>query len=320
MTKVLVTGANGFVGRALCAGLVARGVQVRGSIRHLCELPAGVEPVVVGEIDENTNWQGALDECEVVIHLAARVHVMHESAKNPLEEFRRVNVVGAEHLMRSASSAGVKRFVYVSSIKVNGEETLGTESYSELDQPAPQDPYGISKWEAEQALHHIAKETGLEVVIVRPPLVYGAGVKGNFLQMMNIVARHLPLPLARIKDQRDLIYVGNLVDALITCATHPDAAGQTYLVSDGKSVSTPDLIRNLAKALDSRCFLLPFPVFIMKFLAKLMSKSSTVDRLTQSLRIDSSKIHKELAWQPPYTMEEGLKATADWYLREKQEK
>lgn len=186
--------------------------------------------------------------------------------------------------------------------------------------PSPQDAYGISKWEAEQALHRIAKETGLEVSIVRPPLVYGAGVKGNFLQMMNVIARNLPLPLGSVKNQRDLIYVGNLVDALITCATHPAAAGQTYLVSDGDSVSTPDLIRNLAKALGRPCLAFPFPIFMMKFLATLVAKSSVVDRLTQSLQIDSSKIRNELGWKPPFTMQQGLQATADWYLREGQEK
>ena len=194
--KLLVTGANGFVGRALCAGEAAQGMLVRGSMRHQYDLPAGVERVVVGEIDENTNWWGALNGCDIVIHLAARAHVMQESAKNPLEEFRRVNVQGTEHLARHAVVSGVKRFVYVSSIKVNGEETLGGKSYAERDMPMPQDAYGVSKWEAEQVLHRVAEETGLEVVIVRPPLVYGAGVKGNFAQLLSVLMRGIPLPLA----------------------------------------------------------------------------------------------------------------------------
>ena len=317
--KILVTGANGFVGRALCVEAVVRGMQVRGGVRHQCDLPTGVERFIVGEINENTNWQGALNGCDVVVHLAARVHVMRESAKNPLEEFRRVNVQGTEHLARSAVASGVKRFVYVSSIKVNGEETLGGKSYAERDMPMPQDAYGISKWEAEQALHRVAEETGLEVVIVRPPLVYGAGVKGNFAQLLSVLARGIPLPLASIKNHRDLIYVGNLVDALVACATHSNAAGQTYLVSDGEGVSTPDLIRNLANALGKSNVVFPFPISVMRFCAGLFDKSSALDRLTQSLQVDSSKISKELGWQPPYTMQQGLRATADWYLAERKQ-
>ena len=315
--KILVTGANGFVGRALCVEAIVRGMQVRGGVRHQCDLPAGIERLIVGEINENTNWQRALNGCDVLVHLAARVHVMRESAKNPLEEFRRVNVQGTEHLARSAVASGVKRFVYVSSIKVNGEETLGGKSYAERDMPMPQDAYGISKWEAEQALHRVAEETGLEVVIVRPPLVYGAGVKGNFAQLLSVLARGIPLPLASIKNHRDLIYVGNLVDALVACATHSNAAGQTYLVSDGEGVSTPDLIRNLANALGKSNVVFPFPMSVMRFCAGLFDKSSALDRLTQSLQVDSSKIRKELGWQPPYTMQQGLKATADWYLAER---
>ena len=317
--KILVTGANGFVGRALCVEALVRGMQVRGGVRHQCDLPAGVERFIVGEIDENTNWQRALNGCDVLVHLAARVHVMRESAKNPLDEFRRVNVQGTEHLARSAVASGVKRFVYVSSIKVNGEETLGGKSYAERDMPTPHDAYGTSKWEAEQALHRVAEETGLEVVIVRPPLVYGAGVKGNFAQLLSVLARGIPLPLASIKNHRDLIYVGNLVDALVACATHSNAAGQTYLVSDGERVSTPNLIRNLAKALDKSNLVFPFPISVMRFCAGLFDKFSAVDRLTQSLQVDSSKISKELGWQPPYTMQQGLRATADWYLAERKQ-
>ena len=315
--NLLVTGANGFVGRALCVEAVARGMQVHGSVRDNGDFPVGVECVVVGEIDDNTNWQCALNGCDVVVHLAARVHVMRESAKNPLEAFRRVNVTGTEHLARSAAASGVKRFVFVSSVKVNGEETLGSTSYAERDMPMPQDVYGISKWEAEQALHLVADETGLEVVIVRPPLVYGAGVKGNFAQLLSVFKRSIPLPLASIKNQRELIYVGNLVDALLACAMHPAAAGQTYLVSDGEGVSTPDLIRNLAKALGQRCFIFPFPIFMMQFLARLLGKSAAVDRLTQSLQIDGSKIRNELGWRPPFILQQGLQATADWYLQSK---
>ena len=313
---ILVTGANGFVGRALCDEAVVRGIVVRTATRRFCDL--GIENVVVSDIDTITNWQDALAGVDVVIHLAARVHVMRDDAHSSLIEFRRVNLEGTEHLARSAATKAVKRFVYVSSIKVNGEKTSKSRCYSGQDLPAPQDSYGISKWEAEQALHRVAKETGLEVTIVRPPLVYGARVKGNFIQMMNVIARGLPLPFASVCNHRDLIYVGNLVDALITCATHPNAAGQTYLVSDGESITTPDLIRNLAKTLGSRCLVFPFPVFVIRFLAKLLGKSAAIDRLTQSLRIDDSKIRRELDWQPPYTMGQGLKSTAEWYLAQRQ--
>ncbi len=235
MSRILVTGANGFVGRYLCLKMQRQGWQVRGAVRTLCYLPSGVAPVSVGMLNGVTDWTEALRDLTTVIHLAARVHVMHDDAADPLEEFRKVNVVGTEHLARSAAANGVKRLVYVSSIKVNGEETNGGHSHTELDTPSPQDPYGISKWEAEQALHRVAEETGLEVVIVRPPLVYGAGVKGNFAQMLKVLAKRIPLPLASAENLRSLVYVENLADALIVCATHPgDPAGQTYLVSDGE--------------------------------------------------------------------------------------
>lgn len=312
MARILVTGANGFVGQALCAEALARGFKARGATRYATSSFAEIEYLRVGDIDSGTDWQKALIGVDTLIHLAARVHVMEERAADPLAEFRKVNIDGTRNLAESAARAGVKRLVYVSSVKVSGEDTA--RPYSELDVPNPQDAYGVSKWEAEQALHKVSAETGLEVVIVRPPLVYGAYVKGNFAQMIKVLENGVPLPFASVKNLRSLIYVENLVDALILCATHPDAAGETYLVSDGEPVSTPDLIRNLAKALSKRCLVFPFPIFIMRFLAKLLGKSAAVDRLTQSLQIDSSKIRRELGWKPPYTMEQALKATAEWYL------
>ena len=316
MTSLLVTGANGFVGRALCATLEQCGYEVIGAVRKIrsAELKH-IKYITVGEVNGQTDWSIALAGVDVVIHLAARVHEMHDTASDPLARFRHVNMAGTENLARRAAANGVKRLVYVSSIKVNGEETLSGQRYFECDKPAPQDPYGISKWEAEQALHHVAKETGLEVVIVRPPLIYGAGVKGNFLQMIRVIARGIPIPLALVYNQRDLVYVDNLVDALIACATHPKAAGQTYLVSDGESISTNELIHSLAKALNKRYLVFPFPIYVMRFCAGLFGKSAAVDRLTQSLQIDSSKIRKELSWKPPCTMQQGLQATADWYLQ-----
>jgi nucleoside-diphosphate-sugar epimerase len=224
----LVTGANGFVGRALCGVLVQHGHFVKGAVRcSVVTKNSKTSQVVVGEINSQTDWTVALTGIEVVIHLAARVHVMQETSTDPLRDFRCTNVLGTEQLARVAAANGVKRFVYVSSIKVNGEETIGDHRYSEIDAASPQDPYGVSKWEAEQALHRVALETGMEIVIVRPPLVYGAGVKGNFALMLKVLIKSIPLPLASVSNLRSLVYIGNFVDALLQCATHPVAAGQT---------------------------------------------------------------------------------------------
>ncbi|MDO9010977.1 MAG: SDR family oxidoreductase [Gallionella sp.] len=325
MSFMLVTGANGFVGRALCDEAASQGFRVRGATRTACHLAGAAENVIVGACDNETDWMPALGGIDAVIHLAARVHVMHDESSDPLAEFRKVNVAGAENLARQAARAGVKRLVYVSSIKVNGEGTpaittltptlKGSEQnvFSESDLPAPQDPYGISKWEAEQALHRVAAETGLEVVIVRPPLVYGAGVKGNFAQMLKVLARGIPLPLAAVDNRRSLIYVGNLVDALILCATHSAAAGQTYLVSDGEDVSTPELLRQLGAVMGHPARLYPCPQALLRLAGRLTGKADQIERLLGSLQIDSDKIRCELGWQPPYTLDQGLRATADGF-------
>jgi nucleoside-diphosphate-sugar epimerase len=308
--RFLITGVNGFVGLSLCTELMRRGLQVRGATRSRCELPSGVEATIVGAINDETIWADALHDVDVVIHLAARVHVMSDESSDPLAEFRKVNVAGTEHLARAAAANGVRRFVYVSSIKVNGEVTSERGKFSESDVPDPQDSYGISKMEAEQALHRVAAETGLEVVIVRPPLVYGANVKGNFALMLKVLARGVPLPLASVHNQRSLIYVGNLVDALILCAMHPAAAGQTYLVSDSEDVSTPDLLRQLSEAMDHPARLFHCPQALLKLIGRLTGKSDQIGRLLGSLQVDSSKICRELDWVPPYTLQQGLRLTA----------
>lgn len=324
--RVLITGANGFVGQSACARAVCRGSLVRGALRKNGEVPAKVEPVVVGEINGSTDWDSALRDVDVVIHLAARVHVMHDKAANPLDEFRKVNVAGTERLARAAATSEVKRLVYVSSIKVNGESTLTPRTlspspspvnvggehnvFSESDIPSPQDPYGVSKWEAEQALHRVSAETGLEIVIVRPPLVYGPGVKGNFAQMMRVLAKGIPLPLASVRNLRSLVYVENLADALIVCATHPEAAGQTYLVSDGEDISTSGLLRQLGDAMGHPARLFPCPPVLLKLAGQLSGKADQIERLLGSLRVDSSKIRCELNWTPPYTLQQGLQRTA----------
>lgn len=309
VNSIAVTGANGFVGQALCAEALVREVAVRGIVRSTFSLLPNVNNIVVDNIDSMTDWGGGLKGCDVVVHLAARVHVMRDTSDDSLAEFRQVNVACTEHLARSAVAAGVKRFVYVSSIKVNGEETQSGQSYSEQSIPAPQDPYGVSKWEAEQVLHQVAKETGLEVVIVRPPLVYGPDVKGNFAQMISVVAKGLPLPFASVNNKRSLIYVKNLVDALILCATHPAAAGNTYLVSDGEDVSTSDLLRKLSVAMCKKSRLFSCPIILLKLAATAFRKSDQVERLLGSLQVDGSKIRRELGWVPPFSMDDGLKAT-----------
>ena len=315
MSRILVTGASGFVGNLLCEALSQRQYQVRAAVRSSHQSLGGIEKAVVGSIDGQTDWVDAVAETEVVIHLAARVHVMKDSAADPLGEFRKVNLHGTENLARQAVRAGVKRFVYVSSIKVNGEQTTGEQFFAESDQAAPQDPYGVSKWQAEQALHRISLETGLEVVIVRPPLVYGPGVKGNFIALMNAIDKGIPLPLAGALNARSLVYVGNLVEALIACVTNPAAAGQTYLVSDGEEVSTAMLVERIAKALGrgSRSFY--FPPGLLRAAAGLLGRAEQIDRLFGSLRISDQKIRRELNWMPPYSMEQGLRATADWYRK-----
>ncbi len=311
--RFLITGANGFLGKPLCADLIRQGQSVRAAVRQLCQLQDGIEAVVVGNIDGNTDWLDALRGVNVVIHLAARVHVMSDIVADPLAEFRRVNTACTEHLARSAVASGVKRMIYVSSIKVNGEATHGDKKLSEADAPNPQDPYGVSKWEAEQALRRVTDETGLEVVIVRPPLVYGPGVKGNFAQMLNIIAKRIPLPFATVHNHRDLVYVGNLVDALITCATHPAASGHTYLVCDGEDISTPGLLRQLSHGMGVPSRLFPCPSALLQLAGKLAGKSQQLERLLGSLRVDGDKIRADLSWVPPYSLRQGLQATAEWY-------
>jgi nucleoside-diphosphate-sugar epimerase len=276
-------------------------------------LPNTVEAFMIDSIGPDTAWSAVLTDVDVVVHLAARVHVMQDSSSDPPSAFRQVNVAGTERLARQAATAGVKRLIYISSIKVNGEES--STPYTELDTPNPQDAYAVSKWEAEQILRQIATETGLELVILRPPLVYGSGVKANFLQLIKIVNRGIPLPLARVNNRRSLIYVGNLADAIVACVTRFEAAGQTYLVSDGEDISTPELIRRLADALGRASRLLPFPLKMLRLAGKLIGKSAEVERLLGSLTVDPSKIRRQLGWKPPYTIDQGLRETAEWFLK-----
>jgi len=309
---VLVTGASGFVGAPLCSELVLRGYKVTAFTRDLRNQLDNVDYHMIEDIGADANWGRALDKVDVLVHLAARVHVMHEVAANPLQLFLDINLHATVHLAKAAAAAGVERFVYVSSAKVNGEFTQN-QPFSEQDAANPQDAYAVSKWAAEKALLEIEKETGMQVVILRPPLIYGPNVKANFASLIKLVDKGVPLPLASINNKRSLIYLGNFVDAIITCVQHPKAAGNTYLVSDGEDISTPQLIKKIAHSLKRPNRLFNFPLPIMNLTAKLTGKSSTLQRITQSLAIDSSKIHQELNWHPTFTIEQGLKETADWY-------
>lgn len=310
--RIMVTGANGFVGRSLCIESIRRGMQVRGAMRSSCDMPSGVEDAVVGAIDGETNWKNTLHDVDVIIHLAARVHVMKDHAANPLAEFLKVNLQGTANLANQASKACVRRLVYVSSIKVNGESTKAY-PFRESDNPDPHDPYAVSKWQAEQELRRISDETGMEVVILRPPLVYGPGVKGNFISLFAAIADGIPLPLNGANNARSLVYVGNLVDALLACATHPAAVGQTYLISDGDAVSTAELVEKIAHALGRNSHSFYFPLALLRAAAALLGRSAKIDRLLNSLLVDDNKLRRELGWTPPYTLEQGLDATAKWY-------
>ncbi len=306
--KVLVTGATGFIGSALCGQLRAAGHTVIAAVRQSSGLS---DEVVVGELSSFTNWRFVLAGCDVVVHLAARVHVMGDTAQDPLALYRATNTDATLNLARQAAAAGVKRFVFISTIKVNGEGRDA--AYRETDPAVPDDAYAISKWEAEQGLQQIAADTGLEVVILRPPLVYGPGVKANFLRLLRAVRRGWPLPLGAIRNRRSLLYLGNFVDVIKTCAEHPDAAGQTFLLDDGQPVSTPDLVRAVARAMGRPARLLAVPVSVLEFMGTLLGKQAAVARLTGSLYVDGSFIRSRLGWAPPYTMQQGLAATvADW--------
>jgi len=236
---------------------------------------------------------------------------MTERAPDPLHEFRQINLVWTRQLARVAASQGIRRFVYLSSIKVNGEQSV--RSITERDLPKPQDPYGVSKWEAEQALAQVSVATGMETVVIRSPLVYGPSVKGNFLQLLKILQRGVPLPLATVHNRRSLVSRGNLIDALLCCVRDKRAAGQTYLISDGEDLSTPELIQRLSEAMGVKARLWPFPIPLLRWMGQLVGQRAAIDRLLGSLQVDSSKIRRELDWNPPFSIDRGLVETAAWF-------
>lgn len=310
--KILLTGGSGFVGTAVREALTARGVSHRVAVRRLVVGDSHLDATAIGEIDGATNWRTALEGVSVIIHLAARVHVMRETALDGLAEFRRVNVRGTENLARAAASVGARRLIYVSSIKVNGEAT-SDRPFTATDPPHPEGPYGISKWEAEQALARLATETGLEVVVVRPPLVYGAGVRGNFLRLMKLAALGIPLPFGAVRNLRSLVFVRNLADALVACARASAAANRTFLVSDGEDLSTADVCARLSRSLGRTPRLFPVPRALASALAGLAGREPEARRLFGSLQVDASPIRRELGWAPPYTVDQGFAEMAAWF-------
>ncbi len=316
--RILITGANGFIGSALCRFLQGSSYFVRGAVRAQAQCSvidhsqlSGVEWMVLHDQSSADETRRRLQGVETIIHLAGRVHVMDDPAVNPLHEFRSLNVAWTERLARSAAEEGVRRFIYLSSIKVNGEQSMTP--YTEEDSPNPQDPYGISKWEAEQALATVSSQTGLETVVIRSPLVYGPGVRGNFLQLLTLLRKGIPLPLARVENRRSMIYRANLVDILARCIDAKVVAGQTYLVSDGEDLATPELIRRLGKTLESTPRLWPLPLSILRGFGQLVGKQQVVDRLLGSLQVNSLKIMRELNWSPPFSVDQGLDETASWF-------
>lgn len=303
--RIAVTGASGFVGRALCASLRERGRLVRPLVRSAAGAPDG--SWAVGDLATDADgWAKALQDVDCVVHCAARVHVMREEERDPLQAFRQVNVEGTRQLALMASRYGVRRLVFLSSLKVHGERTAPGTPFNAHSPAAPHDAYGVSKWEAEQALRAVSTATGLEVVVVRPPLVYGPGVKANFLQLMRSVARGVPMPLASIDNRRSLLALGNFTDLLQVCAEHPNAAGHSFLASDDQDLSTPDLVRGLARAMGRSARLIPVPVPWLRLAGRLMGRTPQIDRLVGSLQVNIGHTKEVLGWSPRLSVQQGL--------------
>ncbi len=316
ITRVAITGATGFLGDALLRRLSSQYKVLALVRKDPLEQLAGVEHRICGDLSPTQEWSNLLSGVDIVIHTAARVHVMHE--RSVLDrEYRRTNVEGTLNLARQAANMGVKRFIFLSSIKVNGEFTKLGEPFQAADEPKPEDMYGVSKMDAECGLYEILKDTGMELVCIRPPLVYGPGVKGNFLSLLRWLERGLPLPLGAVDNRRSLVALDNLVDLIITCLDHPAAANQTFLVSDDEDLSTTALLQRMGNAVDRPARLIPVPTKLLQWGAKLFGKEAMSHRLLGNLQIDISKTKERLGWEPPVSVDESLKKTAEWYRRQR---
>ena len=316
MRAVFVTGATGFIGSSLIHRLGTEQVVVAVRKKGKLHMPELIEHAI-GSLAANTNWQEALQGIDVVVHTAGLVHMIQATAKDALAEFRRVNVEETVNLARQAATAGVNRFVFISSVKVNGESTPLGQAFAFDNVPTPQDSYGISKLEAEQGLLDISNQVDMELVIIRPPLVYGPGVKANFLAMMRLLQKGLPLPFGAIHNCRSLVALDNLVDLIVTCLDHPAAANQTFMVSDDEDISTTELLLRMSKSLGMPAYLLPVPESLLQIGAKLLGKQDIIPRLLGNLQVDISHTKQILDWTPPINVNDGLKKTADWYLSQR---
>jgi len=326
--RVLITGSSGFIGRQLVRDLQNEipSILIRAAVRKTLNegnrpKVGQAEAVAIGEIDAFTNWGKALNQVDVVIHLAARVHIMSDSSADPLEEYRKINVAATINLARQAAEAGVKRFIFLSSIKVNGELTPSGDVFSEISPLLPEDPYGISKMEAEESLRSLCREKGMEFVIIRVPLVYGPGVKANFQKLMLLTYKAssygLPLPLGGIKNKRSMLALGNLIDFLYLAILHPKASNEIFLLCDGSDLSTSELLVKLAISMHQSLFLFPLPDIFLQFIGILMGNKKSILRLTASLRIDASKARNLLAWYPPIKIDDAIASTTRAFLKEK---
>ena len=312
---VLVTGASGFVGHALVERLRREGRAVHATMRRASNMPAGTQVILGLPLDAHTDWRAALTGIDTVVHCAARAHVLHETADDPLAAFRQVNVLGTLALARQAAQARVRRFIFISSIGVHGAQTDGR-PFRFDDAPAPHSPYAQSKWEAEQALQALARETALQVVVIRPPLVFGPGAPGNFERLMRAVHAGLPLPFGAIHNRRSLVALDNLCDLISLCIDHPAAAGQTFLVSDGEDISTTDLLRRTGQALGKSARLLPVPGSWMAATARIFGRRAFAQRLLSSLQVDMAHTQQQLGWAPPARLDDVLRQTAQQYLQQ----
>ena len=326
-SRILVTGSTGFVGKGLLRRLIDDGNEIRAIVRHKDEFveSLNIEVIYIDELTPELDWSQALSGVSCVIHLAARVHVLKDDTSDPLAAFERTNVHSTLNLARQAADAGVTRFVFLSSIKVNGEKTASPRNgsvsnirsvFTEADEPSPEDPYAVSKFMAEQGLLKLSRQTNMDVVIIRPPLVYGPGVKANFLKMLSWLDKELPLPLGSVCNARSLVFLDNLVDFIVTCMNHPMAANEIFLVSDGEDISTTQLLRRTASALGKTPRLLPVPQAMLTVALKLLGKDGLAQRLCGSLRVDISKARDLLSWSPPLSVDYGLKSVADWYRQQ----